>query len=41
MLARSAAVRVAEDGWVLMNSGGAEPPAEAIFSHSVIAAFGL
>ena len=36
-----ACVRLLEEGCVLRNSGGAEPAAAPIFSHRLIAAFGL
>ena len=41
MAACSAAIRELDDGWVLMNSGGAPLPAAAIFCHRLTAALGL
>ena len=41
MFSCSACVRLPEEGWVLRNSGGAEPPAAAIFCHRLTAALGL
>ena len=40
MAACRAAMRLLDEGWVLMNSGGAPPPALLIFCHRLIAAFG-